>query len=77
MAILQSVIYVGDVKKDHFEYKIDYDLEENFKSVYELIKSKANYKLGQSFIDLTDALDNKEYYFIDYCHLSPKGNLLM
>ena len=77
IAILQPVIYVGDFKKDHLEDKIDYDLEENFKIVYKLIKSKANYKLGESFIDLTYALNNKDYYFIDYCHLSPNGNLLI
>lgn len=72
--ILQPVIYIGDVKKDHLNYDLEPDLGRNFLSVYTLIKNKAKKIFGNKFIDLTDVFDDSSYYYIDYCHYSPNGN---
>ena len=75
--VLQPVIYIGNVKKNHILDKLEKDSEANFKIVYEIIKSKSFEYFGNKFIDLSDTLDDKDFYYIDYCHISPNGNLLV
>lgn len=73
--ILQPVIYFSDTKKDHLE--IDEDLGRQYAAVYPRIVDLMHREfkaLAEDFMDLRDALDHDEYFYIDWCHLSPNGN---
>jgi hypothetical protein len=69
-AFLQPVAYFS--KSRLSELKLDKDLGEQYKAVYPLIRAKMRQRgIG---VDLTTVLDHDEYYFIDFCHVSPNGN---
>jgi hypothetical protein len=69
-AFLQPIAYLSKSRVDHL--KLEEDLGEQFKVVYPLIRSKMSQRgIG---IDLSAVLDQNEYYFIDFCHVSPNGN---
>jgi hypothetical protein len=69
-AFLQPIAYFSKSRLSHL--KLDEDLGEQYKAVYPLIRAKMSQRgVG---IDLTNVLDHDDYYFIDFCHVSPNGN---
>ncbi|MGE0004591.1 MAG: hypothetical protein AB7S92_03275 [Parvibaculaceae bacterium] len=69
-AFLQPIAYLS--KSRLTELKLDEDLGEQFKAVYPLIRAKMIQRgIG---VDLSTVLDRDEFYFIDFCHVSPNGN---
>jgi hypothetical protein len=78
MPILQPVIYLSDTNKDHL--KLSEALKWQYDTLYPLIIDLMNREFPQlagNFLDLRDALDRDEYFYIDWCHLSPNGNQLV
>jgi hypothetical protein len=73
--ILQPVIHFSKTKKDHL--KVDMELGRQYEVVYPLIVELMHREfptLAENFMDLRTALDADEYFYIDWCHLSPNGN---
>ncbi|MGH6898906.1 MAG: SGNH/GDSL hydrolase family protein [Geminicoccaceae bacterium] len=76
--ILQPVIYFSDTKADHL--KLSESLRWQYEILYPLIVDMIDREFPQlagNFMDLRDALDRDEYFYIDWCHLSPNGNHLV
>jgi lysophospholipase L1-like esterase len=76
--ILQPVIYFSDTRKEHL--KLSESLKWQYETLYPLILDMIDREfpeLAENFMDLRDALDRDEYFYIDWCHLSPNGNQLV
>jgi hypothetical protein len=76
--ILQPVIYFSDTRKEHL--KLSESLEWQYETLYPLILDMIDREfpqLAENFMDLRNALDRDEYFYIDWCHLSPNGNQLV
>jgi lysophospholipase L1-like esterase len=73
IAILQPVSYFSHTHLNHL--KLPQEFATEFKVVYPAIrKNMALKKIGY---DLTSALDVDDYIFIDFCHVTPKGNRII
>ena len=75
VAILQPQAYGSDTRLDHL------DLSETLGRQYAAVYPKVMELLPKEFPDLRDnvadlrtALDRDDYFYIDWCHLSPNGN---
>ena len=75
--VLQPVIYIGEVKRDHIDLTSDNDLDKNYEVVYKMLQRKALKIFGNSFLDFSNVLDDEDYYYIDFNHHSPNGNFLI
>jgi lysophospholipase L1-like esterase len=76
--VLQPVIYFSDTRTEHL--KLSESLEWQYETLYPLIielMDREFPELAVNFMDLRDALDRDEYFYIDWCHLSPNGNRLV
>jgi hypothetical protein len=78
VAILQPEAYGSMTPLDHLD--LDPALGRQYEAVYprivELIGSEFA-ELGDNFLDLRTALDQDDYVYIDWCHLSPNGNQII
>jgi lysophospholipase L1-like esterase len=78
VAILQPEAYGSTTPLDHLD--LDPALGRQYEAVYprivELIGSEFA-ELGDNFLDLRTALDQDDYVYIDWCHLSPNGNQII
>lgn len=75
IAILQPHAYVSKTNLDHL--KLDPELGLQYDAVYPRVVDLINGEfsaLQDNFVDLRDALDKDDYFYIDWCHLSPNGN---
>jgi hypothetical protein len=76
VAVLQPVAYVGspnlsqlpDVVSDRPMRSPEY------RAVYPEIRALAGKEPGLHFLDLTDAYDGDDYYYVDCCHVSPNAH---
>ncbi len=71
-AFLQPAAYVSRPRVEHLD--LDNELGNNFRKVYWLLQEKIKLRAHPWIIDLSQAFDNSEYIFIDFCHVSPNGN---
>ena len=71
IGILQPVSYFSKTKLDHL--KLPVGLDRQYQAVYPLIQKKISGS-GGPFHDLTSALDADETIYMDYNHITPKGN---
>lgn len=71
IGILQPVSYLSKTRLDHL--KLPAGLDRQYQAVYPLIREKMA-KAGGPFHDLTAALDSDEAIYLDYNHISAKGN---
>ena len=70
--ILQPTIFTSTSNKDYLS--INDELKKQYEILYKLIKielSKKEFK----YLNLENSLNKAENYFIDFCHLSPNGNM--
>lgn len=78
VSILQPHAYVSETKLDHLE--LDETLGWQYDAVYpvilELLEDEFS-GLQDNFVDLRHSLDKEDYFYIDWCHLSPNGNELI
>jgi hypothetical protein len=72
IAVLQPAALVGNPRTDHL--KLEENLKVNFVKVFELIQKKIRERNHPWIYDLSTSLDNNDYVFIDFCHVSPNGN---
>lgn len=75
LAILQPAAFIGKPKTDHLE--LDEELGKNFHEIYRRLKEKIAARNHPWIVDLSSAFDGEEYIFIDFCHVSPNGNLII
>jgi hypothetical protein len=78
LPILQPVVYFSDTKTDHLT--LNEALKSQYQAVYPLIielMSREFPELIDNFMDLRTVLDRDEYFYIDWCHLSPNANKLV
>jgi len=69
--VLQPISYFSETKVDHLKQR---DTErKQFAAVYPLIRQRMAEQ--SDLYDFTDMLNKQEYIYIDFCHLSPNGNL--
>ena len=71
IGILQPVSYFSKTPTGHL--KLPVGLDRQYQTVYPLIQKKLAGGAGP-FHDLTSALDVDETIYLDYNHISPKGN---
>jgi lysophospholipase L1-like esterase len=74
IAILQPISFYSNSITEHLN--IDLDVKKQFDVIYPLIKKEAE-KYNLEFYDYTGILDQNEYYFWDFVHLSPEGNKII
>ncbi len=75
LAVLQPTAYNSKSKLDHLE--LDPTWAKQYETVYPIVVSLLDDEfsdLKDVFLDLRAALDQDDYIFIDWCHLSPNGN---
>ena len=78
IAILQPVAFYGNPSVNYLELTngIYKSLADQYKAVYPLIIQLASER-NFNFIDLTDAFDDCENCYIDFCHVSPQGHKIL
>ena len=74
VAILQPLSFYTRSKVDHI--KVDTEIKKQFDSLYPMITKEVK-KYDIKFYDFTNVLDNDDYYFWDFIHLSPNGNKII
>lgn len=75
ISILQPHAYVSKTRLDHLE--LSEALGRQYAAVYPKVLEllpKEFPELRANFADLRNALDRDDYFYIDWCHLSPNGN---
>jgi lysophospholipase L1-like esterase len=75
VGILQPEAYGSRTPLDHLE--LDPALGREYAAVYPLIAELIGGEFAElqgNFLDLREALDQDDYVYIDWCHLSPNGN---
>ncbi len=70
IGVLQPVAYCSDTKLDHI--RLSSVQKQQFEAVYPLIRQRMLDHPGLH--DFAGVLDQQEYIYIDFCHLSPNGN---
>ena len=70
--ILQPTAFSSKSKLDHLS--IDSEIEKQFKTMYPLIKNELK-KSKLKYLNFENVLNENQYFFIDFTHLSPNGNL--
>jgi hypothetical protein len=78
--VLQPNTGVGNPKTDyltfpHYEQLLIKSYKPLYKKISDLVKNDPTYEsLKHNFLDLSNSLDQKDCFYIDWCHLSPIGN---
>ncbi len=72
--VLQPTLATSDSRRDHLSDISD--LAPQFESVYPLVLLEAE-RRGIDVLDLTSALDDDAYYFIDVVHIDAVGNRII
>jgi lysophospholipase L1-like esterase len=75
IGVLQPQAYGSETKLDHLT--LDPSLGRQYEAVYPVIVDLLQREfpdLAPNFVDLRTALDAPDYFYIDWCHLSPNGN---
>ena len=78
VAVLQPTAFDSKSKTDHLQ--LDEVWAKQYATVYPLILGLLEDEfsdLKDVFLDLRAALNGNEYFFIDWCHLSPNGNQII
>jgi len=75
IAVLQPASFIGSPRIDHLE--LNEELGENFKNVYGEIQKLIAEKNYDWIYDASNAFDGNDYIYIDFCHVTEKGNKIM
>lgn len=77
VAILQPVAFIGKPNLTYLpKNKINAAYKKQFLAVYPLIKKYAE-NSNIDFLDLTDAYNNCQFCYVDFCHVSHQGNKII
>jgi len=76
VAVLQPVAYVGSPNISHLPDVVrDRSMRApEYRAVYAEIRSMVRDYPGLHFLDMTDAYDGEDYYYVDYCHVGPNAH---
>jgi hypothetical protein len=74
-AVLQPAAFIGKPRTDHLD--LDKELVENFREIYQRVRTKIAERQHPWIIDLSDRFDGNDYIFIDFCHVSSSGNAII
>ena len=80
LAVLQPNAALGKPNISHltfdeYEALLMKTYDQFYKRVRELLNDESKYAaLRNHVLDLTNSLDGNEYFYIDWCHLTPNGN---
>jgi len=72
--ILQPTIFTSTSNKNYLLISNYDELKKQYEILYELIKKELS-KEDFKYLNLENSLNKVENYFIDFCHLSPNGNM--
>jgi lysophospholipase L1-like esterase len=72
VGVLQPVSYFSQTRLDHLADDDDLVMRSQFRAVYPLVERRM--AEDNRFHSMVHALDVDEYVYVDFCHLSPKGN---
>jgi hypothetical protein len=74
VAVLQPIAFFGTPRLDHLpSVRTDLSLRQQYESMYPEIVQQLR-QAGITYTDLTDAFDGDELLYIDFAHVSPRGN---
>ncbi|MDY6802250.1 MAG: hypothetical protein SXA11_00370 [Cyanobacteriota bacterium] len=79
LAILQPVAFFGNPKLDalHLDAGGDNELRKQYEAVYPLVRAKMQERKRDWILDYTNLFDRDEDIYIDFCHVSKNGNLII
>ncbi len=72
--ILQPTAFSSESNLTHLT--LSNELKKQYNIIYELIKKELD-EYDFDYLNLENSLNDKEFYFIDFCHLSPNGNYVI
>ncbi len=75
--VLQPNSFVGSPNISHLKLSLKPNVKNYYNLVRQLIQTPPYQELRPNFLDLTDVLDGEEQVYIDFCHLTPRGNALV
>lgn len=74
LAVLQPVSFTGSPQLEHLpEVRASAPLKAQYDAVYPELKRQLE-AAGIAYADLTTMFDGKEHLYIDFAHVSPRGN---
>ena len=73
IAVLQPVSYFSRTRLDHL--KLAQEFAPEFEVVYPIVRTKMT--ANEKAYDLTSAFDLDDEVYIDFCHVTPKGNRII
>lgn len=78
IGILQSHAFVSKTNLDHLKLResLGWQYDAVYPRVLKLIESEFS-DLQPNFADFRRVLDKEDYFYIDWCHLSPNGNKIV
>jgi hypothetical protein len=74
VGVLQPVAYVGS---PNISYLPDVEKDALLRRQYDIVYPKIEAELakaGVPYVNLTDIFNGKEMFYVDFCHVIPKGN---
>ncbi|MBI2716928.1 MAG: hypothetical protein HYX37_21145 [Rhizobiales bacterium] len=74
VGVLQPVAYVGS---PNISYMPDVEKDAMLRRQYDVVYPKIEAELvkaGVAYVDLTSIFNGKEMFYVDFCHVIPKGN---
>lgn len=81
--VLQPNAGVGSPKTDyltfpHYEHLLLKSYKPLYRRIVYLIENDLTYEpLKRNFLNLSNVLNQKDFFYIDWCHLSPNGNKIV
>lgn len=83
LAVLQPNVAIGNPRTDHlnlppYEQLLSRSYPDLYPRVQHILATDSKYvTLRDHFLDLSHSFDGDDYIFIDWCHVSPKGNQII
>jgi hypothetical protein len=73
--VLQPIAFVGSPNTSHL--KLGQEMDKNVQLVYEAFAKRIREEDLKWVYLMTDAFDGEEFIYIDFCHVSPNGNIII
>ncbi|HBQ98621.1 MAG TPA: hypothetical protein DD761_08935 [Cyanobacteria bacterium UBA11691] len=78
LAILQPVAHVGSANLTQITFnELQQEEALQYRTVYPLIKESMQKRGHKWIVDYTEMFSRDKYIYIDFCHVSPNGNLII
>ena len=81
VAILQPVAHISNPKINHIKKFLalgrQQELKKQYEAVYPFIRALVKKEKNIHFLDFSNIYDGKDNIYIDFCHVSPQGHMLV